>query len=617
MPEILPNPDLLRSQVIAKLGEVSQEYYEWEHTHCARILGSLSVTTQPSSYGPESWMTLNDSESEDDGNTPPELGARFDTVEFTVYERRGQHWDCSTKPVHTALHVDPPSPTSAYESCAPICQNILHGDDPNYMPFIPHADDSNFSHEDHALEYKALAWQQAYRESDTLAVVTETARRLYFEHGIPPSQIDDTEVLPLMLQTTTTWGAVWTGNHSDQIVWPGSTRTVPVVLPDVSPPHIDNLQGHLQEYLALWCPQLDCLQGHCFTHNVEQIKVKKDMTHTAFRCLSVALSCGKNCISENDFVLEDDVGWTDQEIEDLRTIAFLGAPMTPCSLATLCRKPCYEVALVCRKHDDFRFIKRLRGRPRTEVAKKHTKPIFGPEEAPEFVPNQPCNHSGPCLSTCPCHRNKAHCMRNCRCVLTCPRRLRGCKCPSNAPKPHKVRSSTRGACNGKRCPCRASKRECDPELCVPCGRSASAGEYDVCQKMQILAGRHVMTEVKIGRFGMGLVLVEDVEEGALITEYIGELIYEPTFLCRCQVTQHIGRSYVFALNSTISVDAFSCGNHARFINHAPFNEANVAVTIMLVQGEQRIGVYAKKDISAGSELFMDYGPDYPIDSVGS
>lgn len=47
-----------------------------------------------------------------------------------------------------------------------------------------------------------------------------------------------------------------------------------------------------------------------------------------------------------------------------------------------------------------------------------------------------------------------------------------------------------------------------------------------------------------------------------------------------QVTSHVGRSYVFGLNKRISVDAFPAGNQARFINHTPSEEANVAVSSM-------------------------------------
>ena len=98
------------------------------------------------------------------------------------------------------------------------------------------------------------------------------------------------------------------------------------------------------------------------------------------------------------------------------------------------------------------------------------------------------------------------------------------------------------------------------------------------------------------RFDRRLVVIRRAD--ACIAEYLGELIYEPTFFCRAyalypsfsrphqslmctipsQVTSHIGRSYVFALNNLMSVDAFPAGNGARFINHSPSDEANVGVS---------------------------------------
>ena len=40
---------------------------------------------------------------------------------------------------------------------------------------------------------------------------------------------------------------------------------------------------------------------------------------------------------------------------------------------------------------------------------------------------------------------------------------------------------------------------------------------------------------------------------------------------------HVGRSYVFGLNAQMSVDSTHAGNPARFINHAPYKRANLAV----------------------------------------
>jgi len=86
------------------------------------------------------------------------------------------------------------------------------------------------------------------------------------------------------------------------------------------------------------------------------------------------------------------------------------------------------------------------------------------------------------------------------------------------------------------------------------------------------------------------------------------LIFEPTFHSRDAVAVHKGRSYVFELNSTFSLDSGSAGNETRYINHS--STPNCGCTIMLVNGEHRIGIYALTKILQGEELFINYGPNF-------
>ncbi|KAI0708772.1 hypothetical protein C8T65DRAFT_650065 [Cerioporus squamosus] len=508
-------------------------------------------------------------------------------------------------------------PYPSYESCAPINANILHGDDPNYLPFIPFADEPTFDFRDYVYDHKGLAWQEGYRDSDVLAIVLETARRLHRSHGISMEAIDRTGILPLTLCTTSVWGAIWTEKMSDPIPWPGSSRVSGPPLPDVAPPAADDAKTRLQDYLTLWCPRIDCLQGHCFTHATEQYNLDFDTPavpgNERFKfLLSAKTPCGDDCAVEHRRISVGEVSWSHAEIAELKVICHVAPPTTPCKLARLCMKPCFEVAVVA---STFALKPKKKKPPRqqgNQIADTAAYPrhLYGLEHTSAFIPNKPCNHPGPCVhnADCACADNAAHCSRSCACSVRCARRWAGCKCAVLVAKQYKrgPREVTMNPCSTDLCPCRKAKRECDPEVCAPCPKDS------LCRNMQLQRGFPKLVQAKQSRHGMGLFLAEAVREGDLIIEYVGELIYDATFHSRNELSRHLRRNYVFGLNDQISVDSMRAGNPARFINHAHSRRANVEVSILLVDGEQRIGVFAKRQMAPGTELFLDYGPEFPI-----
>lgn len=68
-----------------------------------------------------------------------------------------------------------------------------------------------------------------------------------------------------------------------------------------------------------------------------------------------------------------------------------------------------------------------------------------------------------------------------------------------------------------------------------------------------------------------------------------------------------GCSYLFTLTKDSAVDSTYKGNEIRFANHS--DTPNCIVRIMTVNGDNKIGIYAKIRIEAEEEITFDYGYD--------
>lgn len=106
--------------------------------------------------------------------------------------------------------------------------------------------------------------------------------------------------------------------------------------------------------------------------------------------------------------------------------------------------------------------------------------------------------------------------------------------------------------------------------------------------------------------GQGIFAKHPISNGALVGEYLGEIINAKELERRVADVNDSGAQhmYVMALQGKSFVDSRFKGSMIRFMNHSC--EPNCTLERWTVRGRMRLAIFATRDIAAGEEITVDY-----------
>jgi hypothetical protein len=354
-----------------------------------------------------------------------------------------------------------------------------------------------------------------------------------------------------------------------------------------------------------------------------------DAPDTLATAETLDVSCSSTCYKTLD--APDTTVWTPHELLLLQ-LAHRKVGSRPCVLSHwLATKSCAQVqtqlASMLRAstqqqdalrvaQDELRLLRAGRRRDDRVASVRGNTPEHLHRTRVQRMKDRGANHQFvPCAghacntNDCSCMRRDHFCEQACACPRDCANRFPGCRC------------ATPDVCGTMACLCFFSGRECDPDVCRACAacdvplvamdarqRGKSNKSLRVCANTNILRGAHRRVGVAPSTtHGWGAFAREPIAAHEFIYEYTGELLSQDEAERRGNVYDRNAVSFLFDLNEDVVVDAARKGNKSKFANHAAGDAANCAARIMLVRGDHRIGLYAKRAIAAGEELFFDYG----------
>ncbi|KAK1227020.1 hypothetical protein PQX77_009982 [Marasmius sp. AFHP31] len=607
-------------------------FYEWDEEDSKNTIRSLRASSTRPNGLPAHMHDEPRSESGLRSSGSPLSEETFSVVEYdeqngseTVTVGRIQGKDAIHE-IHRNL---------SYDSCTPISRNIHVGDDSDTLAFLPFADDPTFDWKDFVDQHAYCSWRAPSPEDQAESfVAVQVALELVERHGISVEEIDRTAVSPVrLLNSDCERGVLARDDLGD---WFRHVNTQPgadcrVFLPRSLIQSVHPTEApQINLGTDVFCSNLNCIISCCTTH-FDDIPPPRSVIPTL---MSTQLSydildpCNCQCfLYEHTNTIPSN--WTAEELEALTLSLRFSPDTTPCDLAIICRKPCYEVrcshrllgALRLRLEQVFRWRKRLISDNTIEKAKlghkskvvRRSEAILKETRHVAITVLAKRNQTAPVLEIRPIASMLANAIVHASA---------GGADAAAQPKEKEAQQEENGYAGRK--VVRASEPAGNNAYgWLPSCRDVDSG---LCKNVSIQRGLKKEVEVREGVWGLGCFVLEPVAEDEFILEYVGELLYEETVLTRERVlfrrslgitdntlssaiSTHRHRNYVFTLNETLSIDAERAGNESRYINHDGVRP-NCRAGIKLVNGEHRIGLYANWDLEPGTELLLDYGPDY-------